>query len=48
MDNLPPFDGLVTWDGKTDGGRTAAIGMYILYMEVSGVDQYKQTIVVAP
>jgi len=48
IDGMPPYDGSVVWQGKTDAGQKLKIGMYILYMEVSGVEQYKQTIVVAP
>jgi hypothetical protein len=48
IDNLPPYDGTITWRGDTDSGRRLKIGMYVLYMEVSGVAQYKQTIVIAP
>jgi hypothetical protein len=48
IDGLPPYDGSVIWRGETDAGRKLKIGMYILYMEVSGVEQYKQTIVIAP
>ncbi len=48
IDNLPPYDGTVTWQGDTDSGRRLKVGMYVLYMEVSGVAHHKQTIVIAP
>jgi hypothetical protein len=48
IDDVPAYEGSVLWDGKSDGGRPLNVGMYILYLEVSGVDQYKQTIVIAP
>ncbi|UCD95005.1 MAG: lamin tail domain-containing protein [Candidatus Zixiibacteriota bacterium] len=48
LDDLPPFDGSISWDGRTDAGRRLNVGVYILYIEVSGEDAYKQTIVIAP
>jgi len=48
VDNLPAYDGQVLWDGRDDDGRLLNVGMYILYLEVSGVEGYKQTIVIAP
>lgn len=48
VDGLPAFEGRVTWDGRSDGGRLLPIGMYILFLEVADVDQYKQTVVIAP
>lgn len=48
IDDLPAYDGQVVWRGDSDAGRRLKVGMYVLYMEVSGVDQYKQTIVIAP
>jgi hypothetical protein len=48
VDDLPPYDGNIAWDGRSDAGRRLNVGMYILYVEVSGVDEYKQTIVIAP
>jgi len=48
IDGLPPYDGTITWRGDSDSGRRLKVGMYVLYMEVSGVEQYKQTIVIAP
>ncbi len=47
-DNLPPYDGLITWAGDSEAGRPLPVGMYILYIEVSGIDSYKRTIVIAP
>ncbi|SYZ74287.1 exported hypothetical protein [Candidatus Zixiibacteriota bacterium] len=47
-DDLPTLEGTVTWDGNSDGGRPVKPGIYILYLEVFGREQYKQTIVVAP
>ncbi len=48
LDGVPPFDGSVDWNGRDEEGRRANVGIYILYMEVSGIDSHKQTIVVAP
>jgi len=48
IDNLPSYDGQVEWDGRSNGGRRLPVGIYIVYMEVSNTDQYKQTIVIAP
>jgi len=48
IDNLTAFEGSVMWDGRSDGGRKLKIGMYVLYIEVDDVEDYKQTIVIAP
>ena len=48
IDDLPAFDGQISWDGRTDAGRMLSVGMYILFIEIPGADQYKQTIVIAP
>ncbi|MEW5923403.1 MAG: lamin tail domain-containing protein [Candidatus Zixiibacteriota bacterium] len=48
VDGLPAFEGRIVWDGRSDGGRLLPIGMYILFLEVADVDQYKQTVVIAP
>lgn len=48
LDGLPAFDGSIQWNGRSDDERILRVGMYILFFEVSGVDQYKQTIVIAP
>jgi hypothetical protein len=48
FDNFPTLDGQVSWDGRSDGGRELAPGIYILYLEVFGKAQVKKTIVVAP
>lgn len=48
LDGVPAFDGSVDWNGRDEEGRRANVGIYILYMEVSGTDSHKQTIVVAP
>lgn len=43
-----PFEYTLEWDGTADSGRRLPAGIYILYVEVFGADDYKQTIVVAP
>ena len=48
VDDMAPLEGSIVWNGRTDGGRHVKPGIYILYLEVFGRDQYKQTIVVAP
>jgi len=42
------FDGAVTWDGSSDGGRRLAPGIYILYLEIVDGESFKQTVVIAP
>lgn len=41
-----PFSGAVIWDGTSDSGARAQIGLYILYIEVDGKSA-KSTVVVA-
>lgn len=48
VDGLPAFEGRISWDGRTDGGRFLPIGMYILFIEIADAGQYKQTVVIAP
>jgi hypothetical protein len=48
LEDLPAFNGSVQWDGSADSGRPLRIGMYVLYIEVAGVEKHKQTIVIAP
>lgn len=48
LDGVPAFDGRVMWDGRSDNGRRMNVGIYILHLEVSGVEHYKQTVVIAP
>ena len=43
-----PFEYTLEWNGTADSGRRLPVGIYILYVEVFGSDDYKQTIVVAP
>ncbi|MFQ5606625.1 MAG: lamin tail domain-containing protein [Candidatus Zixiibacteriota bacterium] len=42
-----PFSGRLAWDGMTDSGRRAPIGIYIVYVETQGVGSAKNTVVVA-
>ncbi|MFH2036240.1 MAG: lamin tail domain-containing protein [Candidatus Zixiibacteriota bacterium] len=46
--NSGSFDGTIGWNGTSDDGRNLKIGIYILYVEVSDADSYKQTVVIAP
>ena len=48
VEDVPAFEGEVMWDGRSDGGRDLAVGMYILFLEVADAEQYKQTVVIAP
>jgi hypothetical protein len=48
LNMLPAMEGQIIWDGTSDGGRPLPVGIYILYLEVFGGGEYKQTIVVAP
>jgi hypothetical protein len=48
IDNIQPVDGAIEWDGRDDDNRILPPGIYILYVEISGKADYKQTIVVAP
>lgn len=42
-----PFGGRLAWDGMTDAGRRAPIGIYIIYVEISGAGSAKKTVVIA-
>lgn len=42
-----PFGGRLAWDGMTDAGRRAPIGIYIVYVEISGAGSAKKTVVIA-
>jgi hypothetical protein len=47
-DNFPAFDGAVSWDGSSDSGDQLPVGIYILFVEVIGREQFKRTVVIAP
>jgi len=47
IDNSYAYDGMVTWDGYSDGGRRLPVGIYILFAEVIDIERFKQTIVIA-
>ena len=46
-DEVPDLKEQYVWRGDTDGGQRLPIGIYILYVEASGVESAKKTIVVA-
>ncbi len=48
LDNISAVDGSISWEGKADDGHVLPPGIYILYLEISGVGEYKRTVVVAP
>lgn len=48
LDRIPAMDGSISWNGKADDGYPLPPGIYILYLEISGAGQYKQTVVIAP
>ncbi|MBN4076278.1 lamin tail domain-containing protein [Gemmatimonas aurantiaca] len=41
-----PFSGAIIWDGNTDSGGRAPIGIYIIYIEIDGTST-KTTVVIA-
>lgn len=43
----PDLAGEYTWDGRDDSGGRVPLGLYIVYVEASGVQSVKQTVVVA-
>lgn len=48
LDKMPALDGTVRWNGSSEAGRRLPVGIYILFVEVYGREQYKQTVVIAP
>ncbi len=47
-DNFMAYEGSLNWDGRDDDGRLLPVGIYIIYVEVPGRGQHKQTVVIAP
>ena len=45
-DRSPDLASEYRWDGRSDGGRRLPLGIYILYVEATGVESRKQTIVI--
>jgi len=47
-DNFASYQGAIDWDGTDNEGRLLPVGIYILFVEVSGYGSHKETIVLAP